>query len=424
MKVYKQYIVIIISFFAMSESYAVSGVNPSGVNVSHTGSSTVFLTFQNLDSSESSTDAFWCGDVTTTAVSATNPCVSGTIFGHLPKKLNRSQNSTAGAFTNFTDIMTIPASVTRRAFQAARNGANSDFFYVRQFTGGDFGSRFVTVTCRLAGGGARSPLALLDVKVGFLNDKGAKSPIFLVERDTTPSKIAATILYNGTGRLKGRWEVKYPGDPEPTSSDLLTEATLPIEKRGLQRRYTVLNTFDIFLSPTGKVILPGPKANKIPHNVDGLYKILLRIEATRDKEGNSNTGAGIVASGGVAGFPMPVLRYYVGSRKKLKTIEDTIHVNDLHLMLPQDETSLDVNKAYEFSWVGVKDASIYLLEIFSDDILIASATLKAGQESYMAPPHYFKNINKTLKWSVKALDNEGAVLAKSSTRSIITKSKK
>ena len=411
-------VILFVFHFWVQPVFAVNGVNPSGVNVNHSGATTVFLTFQDLDAGETSADAFWCGEVTTTAVSAINPCVAGTIFGRLPTRLNRSQASTAGAFSNLTDIMTIPSSVARRAFQSAISGSNSDFFYVRHFTGGVGGDRFVTVTCRMAGGGARSPLALLNVNVGFLNDKGIKDPIFLLERGKTPSRFAASIMYNGTGRLKGRWEVKLPSDPEPTNTDLLTEATLPVEQRGLQRRYTVLDTFDIFLNPTGKVIVPGPNPEKLPHDVDGAYKILLRIEATRDKEGNSNTLAGTVISGGVAGFPMPVLRYYVGSVEALKNVRNTIQVGDLQLMLPLDDSAIENKKILEFSWVDVKDASLYRVEVMNKDEVVASAILPAGQVSYIAPPWVLEQKGRVLNWSVTAIDKEGEIIARSPARSL------
>ena len=421
MKMYDKFLLILLCLVAIPDSYAVTGVNPSGVNVRHNGASTVFLTFQDLDANEVAADAFWCGEVTATGVSATNPCVSGTVFGHLPVRNNRSQISTAGSFRNLTDIMTIPASVTRRAFQAAINGSNSDFFYVRKFTGGVGGDRYVTVTCRMAGGGARTPLALLDVRVGFLDDKGSKDPIYLIERGKKASDFAATVLYNGTGRLKGRWEVKLPNDPEPTTSDLLTEATLPIEKRGLQKRYLVIGRFDMFLNPTGKVIIPGPDASKIPVNIDGLYKILLRIEATRDKEGNSNTGAGTVVSGGVAGFPMPVLRYYVGTHEKLQKVRRDISVNDLLLMLPQDNDTIQVGQSVEFSWVGVAEAELYRIEIYNGEKLVASAIVPKGQENYMAPPWVSKEKNTHLQWSVIAIDANGDEVARSNSRKLLIK---
>lgn len=49
----------------------------------------------------------------------------------------------------------------------------------------------------------------------------------------------------------------------------------------------------------------------------GQYLVLLRIEATDDKEGDANlaavgVGPGVVHSGAVAGFPIPPLRYFAG----------------------------------------------------------------------------------------------------------------
>jgi hypothetical protein len=48
----------------------------------------------------------------------------------------------------------------------------------------------------------------------------------------------------------------------------------------------------------------------------GAHQILLRIEATDDREGDSNIGTGTVNSGGVAGFPMPVFRYFITPKNK------------------------------------------------------------------------------------------------------------
>lgn len=399
--------------FLCQYSFAVTGVNPSGVNVNHVGATTIFLTFRDLDANETSAESFWCGAVTTTAVSATNPCVAGTVFGKLPARLNQARNSTAGAFNNLTDIMTIPPSVARRAFIDARRGNNSNFFYVRHFIGGAGGDRYVTVTCRMAGGGARVPLALLDVKMGFLDDKGAKDPVYVTKKGQTPGKVAARVFYNGTGRLKGRWEIKLPGDPEPKEFDLLTEATLPVEKRALQRRYTVLDTFDIFLPPKGKVIIPGPDPSRIPTATEGAYKILLRVEATREKEGNSNTGAGVVSSGGVAGFPMPVLRYYVGSSDQILKHRNAFIAEDLKLILPKQDSIFEGTQPLEFSWSAVKGALLYRLEITDKTNVVAAAVVSAQQHSYMAPPWVSKGKAKKLGWSVTALGKNGEVLANS-----------
>ena len=127
---------------------------------------------------------------------------------------------------NLTDIMTIPASVARRAYQDAAAGQNSAFFYVRRFTGPG-GPRFVVVTCRMAGGGARVPLALMDVRLAF--DVGGTQPtVLLIARGQQLPPLSARVLYNGNGTLRGRWELVRPGDAEPSDEDLLTEATLPV----------------------------------------------------------------------------------------------------------------------------------------------------------------------------------------------------
>ncbi len=292
-------------------SWAVTAVNPNGVNVNATGPTTVFLTFQGTQG-QLPVDAFWCGDITVGAntVTATNPCVPGTLFGHLPPQNNLARQSGTAGQVNTTDIMTIPATVARRAYQDAQRGNASQFFYVRQFRDTNGQDQFIAVTCRLAGGGARVPLAItrVDLAFGSLDDD---TPVRVFERGEAPPPVIARVMFNGSGRFKGRWEVVKPGDPEPQPRDLLSEASLPLEERNLQRRYTEVGLFDLFLPPSGTVFLPSPDVTRIPTQGAGQYKLLLRIEATADKEGASQTNAGVAQSGGVAGFALPVLRYAV-----------------------------------------------------------------------------------------------------------------
>jgi hypothetical protein len=137
-----------------------------------------------------------------------------------------------------------------------------------------------------------------------------------------PPPIKAEITYNGTGRLRGRWEVVLPGEQPPEDFDLLTEASLPIEERAQQRRYTELSRFNLFLPPAGKYTLAGPDVSRLPARLEGPYLVLLRIEATDDKEGDSSllsvgVGPGIVHSGAVAGFPIPLLRYFIGAGNRV-----------------------------------------------------------------------------------------------------------
>ena len=393
---------------------AVTGVNPSGVNVNANGVTSVFLTFQNLAPDEQPVDAFWCGDVVTTAVTNFDPCVPGTLFGRLPGRNNLSQVSGSGGFRNLTDVMTIPASVARRAYQDAQRGNPSEFFYVRRFTDG-VTDTFVTVTCRMAGGGARVPLALTEVRIAFDTPEGERPYYFLPRGDTLPP-FSATIHFNGSGYLKGRWELVKPGDAEPTFEDLLTEATLPVERRGLQTRYSLIDRFDVFLPPTGTFVLPGPDSELVAAAADGPYKILLRIEATDEKEGNSDTLAGLVASGGVAGFPMPVLQFFIGTPEALAAAQEAITVSTLSLLLPGENTEIGAGLPAVFSWITVPAAAAYRLELESDSEELFNAVVPSGTASYTAPPWAFAESGVKARWRVVALDDDGRGIARSDWR--------
>ena len=108
-------------------SFALDSVNPTGVNINRTDTTTVFLSFRGT-AGQVSDQAFWCGEITVPAntVTTTNPCVAGTLFGRLPERLDQAR---PGADT-LTDIMTIPPSVARRAVQAARDGVEEDLWHI------------------------------------------------------------------------------------------------------------------------------------------------------------------------------------------------------------------------------------------------------------------------------------------------------
>lgn len=374
-------------------------VSPRGVNVRTFGATSVFLTFAGLND-QVLAEGLWCG-----AINADQSCVSGTVFGQLPARNNRSRRS---GQNNFTDIMTIPPSVARRAYQDALRGNSSEFFYVRRFvstTGAP--DEFVAVTCRLAGGGARVPLALTEVRLQF--ESGQDVPA-ITTGETLP-RFGANIAYNGTGRLKGRWEIVRPGEPLPTERDLLTEASLPIEERASQRRYTTLQRFDIFVPPTGRVFLPGPDPAAISKAIEGLNFILLRIEATNDREGNSETGIGTVNSGGVAGFPLPVLRYFVTSEQ-----------SGLQLLQPSNNAQLSAKQPIRFQWQAVKDAVpselrsaliAYKLEIKQNSTVVLSALLTPTQTSYTAPSWLNEKTQQSLQWQVQVIGKDRSVLTNS-----------
>ena len=379
-----------LTLLGMQPAQAVD-VSPRGVNVKSFGTTTVFLTYFGLNN-QTPAEALWCGEI-----NADRSCVSGTVFGRLPRRYNIGR---ASGQNNYTDIMTIPASVARKAYQDAARGNNADFFYVRRWRSNNGGpDEYVAVTCRLSSGGARVPFSITSVKL-LTGDKPAPA----VFTGASIPQFGAQISYNGTGRLKGRWELVLPGDPPPTQRDLLTEASLPLEERGLQRRYQPLERFDVFLQPTGQVFLPAPDPSKFPKGVSGSYQVLLRIEATDDKEGDSSIGTGIVNSGGVAGFPMPVFRYFLTANP------------NLNLISPLPNSQITLKQAVKFSWEKFDAARGYKLEIKDKDRVILSALLGADRTSYTAPPWLKQTTNKLLTWQIQALNSNGSVLTESDVR--------
>jgi hypothetical protein len=387
-------------------------VNPNGVNVNTQGATTVFLTYGGI-SGYSATEALWCGELMPATPAIGLRCTPGSIFGQLPI---RYEHSTASGTNAFTDIMTIPASVSRRAYQAAENGNNSAFYYVRRFRRAGSPDQYVAVTCRLSGGGARSPLSLTDVRIAF----APEAPVLHVAQGEPLPALEATITYTGTGRLTGRWEIVLPGEELPTEEDLLTEATLPLGKRGTQRRYTQLARFNEFLPPVGRVVLPGPDPDRLPTTADGIYYLLLRIEATTEKEGDSNlaaagAGTGVVPGGAVAGFPMPVLRYIVGSGETIEKIDARA---TLQLLAPGVNAALDSTSTI-FTWQAFAQAALYTVEFETDNAQpILSALVPATIAAYRAPPWFSERVaGRPFRWRVVATDLAGRVLGRSAWRS-------
>lgn len=383
--------------------------DPTGVNVNSQGPMSVYITFGGL-ANQVPAEGLWCGEIISAAPDLGQKCDPNTIYGRLPARYDRS--SLQGG--RFTDVMTIPATVARRAYQAAERGALSPFFYVRRFVSTVGGpDEYVTITCRPAAGGARSPFSLVDVKVAFAIDK----PLLSVKVGDVAPPLSAQISYTGTGRLRGRWEVALPFDEPPSATDLLTEATLPPDRRPLQKRYRELERFNVFLPPVGRAVLPGPDPKRIPTEIEGFHDILLRIEAADDRDSESNlelagAGPGVVLGGAVAGFPMPALRYYVGSQPAELLPGAT---GGLALLAPPHRSVAEAGSSLAFRWAPVGSTVFYRLEILGGDgALLHEAYVAAPSTSYAAPTWLASKAgDAVLRWSVTAQGAEGQDLASS-----------
>lgn len=386
-------------------------VNPTGVNVTSQGATTVFLTFGGLGADFVAAEALWCGELEDARPDTGVRCNESTLFGRLPIRFDLARASGAGALT---DIMSIPPSVARRAYQAAANGERADFFYVRRFVSRS-GARdvYVAVTCRLTGGGATSPLSLVDVRLAFATE----APVVTLEPGVSPPAWGADITYSGTGRLQGRWEVVRPGEAIPTEDDLLTEASLPLEQRANQRRWTQLERFNVFLPAGGRVRLTGPDPSRLPRQVDGVYLVLLRIEASQDRDGQSDlgvvgAGAGVLSNGAVSGFAMPTLRYLVGSGGSVPTMPPTGIVT---VLTPDDGATMPADTSITFVWQPSAAATLYRLEFAAIGGPVRFDAIVGGAvAAYRAPPFLVARVGAgAMRWRVRAFDASGTERSRS-----------
>lgn len=404
-------------------------VSPADVNAYSQGATSVMLTFGGITDKRVG-EATWCGDLIPATPDFGSKCDPATVFGRLPARYDQSTFSGNHAFT---DIMSITPQVARSAYLDAVRGNNSTFFYVRRFTSTSGGrDEYVAVTIRLSGNGARVPLSLTEVRLTW----GVGKPVLFVKTSEKLPRFSAEITYTGTGRLIGRWELVKPGENPPEPRDLLTEATLPIEQRGTQKRYAEISRFNIYLPPTGKVILPGPEAWRVDESLNGLYEVLLRIEASDDKEADTNlaaVGAGpeVVHSGAVAGFSLPVLKYYVsnGNYQAASSAVSSAVAPDSNVTVagsggltqlsPAERAILPDSEPIDFVWTRISNAMIYRLEIADlQNAPILSAILTSGAETYRAPVWLKDKVgNAVARWRITAFDNQHQQLSQSDWRS-------
>ncbi len=392
--------IAIFSFIFSSVISAQVTVSPESITAYSQGATSAYLTFSNVVDLQPA-EATWCGEIISATPEIGFRCDPATIFGVLPARYDQSRLNGS----RYTDIMSITPTVARRAYTDAASGNNSRFFYVRRFIGTNGNpDQFVPVTIRLSGNGAGVPFSLTTVKLNWQN--GEKVVPFINPDDKLP-KITAEIRYTGTGRLKGRWEIVKPGETLPERRDLLSESALPPEERGSQKRYTLLNRFSVNLPPGGKYVLPGPENWRIDKSIEGMYILLFRIEASDAANSASDAGNGNIATGAVAGFPMPTLRYYVGnsSNVDLQSITNT--------SISSNEFS-EQNLPITLRWKEIANVKFYRLEIFDEDKTIFSAIVLPDGKQYQLPS-FIQTLaaSKTLRWKTFAVGEKGETLEES-----------
>jgi len=405
--------------------FSVDAASPNSFNIRTRGSTTMHVTFRGVTADFEPAEAVFCQEIDFEPhPTATDPLLLGrgwvprmsTIYGRPPQRHDQSQR----VGTNFIDIVSVPASIVRRAARAGRDGGNSRFFYVRRFrkltAGPDF---YAFVLFRLGSGGARSALSLQEVILLFEDDSVYKR---VGSSDALPP-FAAQIIHNGSGRLRGRWEVVLPGDEPPTERDLLPEGSLPREERGFQRRYSILDRFDEFASPRGKMTLKGP-AGKFPTQTPGLHYILLRIEATRDREGlTTDSNGNEIATGGVAGFRIPILRYVVVPKSSLRApgtddptpwdlsgtggpVLDGVELQAMASSGPNGRPTL--------SWQSDRQVGGYRVEVSRGTELILESPLDPQANRYVIPTWVDLKVEPRPRWRLIACDSEGRIVSRTS----------
>lgn len=318
----------------------------------------------------------------------------------------------------------VPPSITRLASAQARAGGHPYFYFVREFQSFS-GSVYRIVRIRLMGNSALIPLTFTDVRLAFNPDTQAQTLGFFERGQALPS-IGATIYYNGTGLLRGRWEVVEPGDSEPQNLELMTEASIPVTQRGQARRYREVGRFNMLLPAGSSVRIPGPDPKNLPSQLEGAYQILLRIEADYSNDPFINDPR--ARAGGIAAFAMPVLRYFVGAQAGRTAQMRAVERQRIDLIYPIAGQVFWPQELLGFQWQKAEKAAFprsYRLEFSrrgnsTQSNQKISSFLVRGDQDHFVIPHWLKSRLGTepMRWRVIALDEGGIQTSASEWRDV------
>ena len=337
-----------------------------------------------------------------------NPCASGSEFARHPTVVSAFQYTRVGGFVrSVRETIRVPSAVSR----FARENNRARYYFVRNF----LPNQYAIVAIELLGNVANQPIALTDMRMYF--KQGGEQPIVFLKRGSALPPIEAKINFTGSGWLRGAWEIVQPGDVEPTESDLTTDASLPLQQRGLQRRYTVVGSFQQYLAAVGQATLTPPDLSRFPVTVDGGYRVLLRIFADPaiGAEGDARLASGS------AGFALPTARYFVGSFAShgAKSTLPAMTINR-----PAPDHTFSATESVSFGWKASTDAAVYLLEAVDfTGRVVAAAQVPAStvelNSAYTAPQPWRTQAAKgATRWRVTAYGRDGEALARSEWRGV------
>jgi hypothetical protein len=118
----------------------------------------------------------------------------------------------------------------------------------------------------------------------------------------------------------------------------------------------------------------------------------------------------------VAGFPLPVLRYVVGSGGS--ELSESRSPDELRLILPGETDTVKVGKAIDFVWTAIARVAAYRIDVEAENGgLILGALVPSGLGVYRAPPWLAERAGAAkLRWRVVGLDLAGSSVAHSPWR--------
>ena len=136
-----------------------------------------------------------------------------------------------------------------------------------------------------------------------------------------------------------------------------------------------------------------------------MYLLLFRVEASDATNSASNIGTQTIATGAVAGFQMPTLRYYVGNSSNT-AIRQITKLDDLadNLILP-----------IVLRWKPIADVHLYRLEIEDEENRKVFSAVVLPTTTHYQLPSFVRELAsaKQLRWRVVATDAAGKTLDES-----------